>query len=50
VDVFIAPLEVVDDAFVSQLLFDNKQVLEKLNYAFVDVKVVKLCDHGLLVF
>lgn len=49
-NVFITPFEIVYDAFISQLLFDNKQILEKLNYSFVDVEVVKLCDHCFLIF
>ena len=48
-NIFVAPLEVVDDALVSQLLLHNKQVLEEVDDSFVDVEVVKLGDHGFLV-
>jgi hypothetical protein len=49
VNVLIAPLEVVYNAFVSQLLLDNKQVLEKLNNPLVDVEVIELCNHCFLI-
>jgi hypothetical protein len=49
VNVLIAPLEVVYNAFVSQLLLDNEQVLEKLNNPLVDVEVIELCNHCFLI-
>ena len=50
VDVLVAPLEVVDDALVSQLLLHDESVLEKVDDALLDVEVVELGDHGFLVF
>jgi len=49
VDVLVSPLEVMDDSFVGQLLFDNENVLEKVDYSFLDVKVIELRYHGLLI-
>jgi len=50
VDIFVAPFEVVDDSLVCELLFDDKQILEKLDDSLVYVKMVKLGDHRLLIF
>ena len=49
VDVLVAPLEVVDDAFISQLLLHYKEVLEEVHDALVDVKVIEFSYHCLLV-
>ena len=49
VDVFVAPFKVVNYAFVCKLLFDDKEVLEKLYYSFIDVKVIELSDHCFLI-
>lgn len=49
VDVLVAPFEVVDDAFVSQFLFHDENVLKEIYYSFFDIKVIELCNHGLLV-
>ena len=40
----------MDDAFVRQLFLHDEDVLEKVNDALVDIKVVELGDHSLLVF
>ena len=40
----------MDDAFVRQLFLHDEDVLEKVNDAFVDIKVIELSNHGLLVF
>jgi hypothetical protein len=50
VNVFVAPFEVVDDSLVCELLFDDKQILEKLDDSLVYVKMVELGDHCLLIF
>lgn len=49
-DVFVSPLKVVNYSFVSQLLLDNKQILEKFNYSLVNIKMVELSYHCFLVF
>ena len=49
VDVFVAPLEVMDDPLVGQLLLKNKDVLEEIQDALLDIKVVEFCYHGLLI-
>ena len=49
VDVFVAPFKVVDYAFVCQLLLHDEEVLEKLYYSFIDVKVIELSDHCFLI-
>lgn len=48
-NVLVAPLKVVDNAFVSQLLLHDKEVLEEVHDALVDVEVVELSNHCLLV-
>ena len=48
--VLVTPLEVVDNPLVSQLLFNNEYVLEKIDYSLLDVEMVKLSNHGFLVF
>ena len=35
--IFIAPFEIVDNSFISKLLFDNEYILEELNDPFTDV-------------
>jgi hypothetical protein len=49
VNIFVAPFEVVNDSLVSELLFDNEDVLEELYNAFVDVEMVEFRDHGFLI-
>ena len=49
VDVLVAPLEVVNDALVRQLLLDNEDVLEEVDDALLDVEVVELGNHRLLI-
>ena len=48
-NVFVAPFEVMDDAFVGELLLDDKYCLEEVNNPFLYVKVIKLCNHRLLI-
>ena len=48
-DVFVAPLEVVDNSFIGQLFLHNEDVLEKVDDSLIDVEVIKLGYHGLLV-
>lgn len=50
VNVLVPPLEVMDDALISQFLLDDKNVLEKVNDSFFDIEMVELGDHGLLIF
>lgn len=49
VDVLVTPLEVVDDSLVGQLLLQNEDVLEEIQDALLDIKVVEFCNHGLLI-
>jgi len=48
-DIFIAPFEVVDDAFVCQFFLNNEDVLEEVDYPLVNVEMIKLSYHSLLV-
>lgn len=50
VNVFVTPFEVVDDALVRQLLLHDENILEEVDDALLNIKMVKLCNHGLLVF
>lgn len=50
VDVFVSPLEVMDNSFISQFFLYDEQILEEINNSFVDVEVVKLSYHCLLIF
>ena len=49
-DVFISPLEVVDNTLISEFLFNDKKILEKFNHSFVDVEMIELSYHSLLIF
>lgn len=49
-DILIAPLKIVDNALVGQLLFHNENTLEKIDYTLFYVKMVKFSDHSFLVF
>ena len=48
-DVLVTPLEVMDDALISELLLNNEDVLEEVNDSLFDVEMVELSDHSLLV-
>ena len=50
VDVLIAPLEIVNDPLISQLLLDDENVLKEVDYPFFDIEVVELGNHSLLIF
>lgn len=49
VNIFIAPLEVMNDPLIGKLFLHYENVLEELNNPFINVKVVKFSNHGLLV-
>ena len=49
-NILIAPLEVVNDSFVSQLPLDNENILKELDNSFIDIKMVKFSNHCFLVF
>ena len=48
-DVLVTPLEVMDDALISELLLNNEDVLEEVNDSLFDVKMVEFSNHSLLV-
>lgn len=48
--ILIAPFEVVNNALVRQLLLDDEDVLEEFDDSLLYVKMIKLCNHGLLIF
>lgn len=50
VDVLVAPLEVVDYALICQLFLYYENVLEEIDNSLLDVEMVKLRNHGFLVF
>ena len=50
VDVLVSPFEVVNNSFISELLFYDENVLEKVDNSLFDVKMIELCNHRLLVF
>lgn len=49
VDVLVTPLEVVDDSLVGQLLLQYEDVLEEIQDALLDIKVVEFSYHSLLI-
>lgn len=49
-NVFISPFKVVDNSFVGQLLFNNEDILEKVNDSFLYVEMVKFSNHCFLIF
>lgn len=44
-DIFVAPLKVVNDSSVSQLFLDNEKTLEKLNYMLFYVNMAEFGYH-----
>lgn len=48
-NVLVAPLEVVNDSLICQLLLDDEDVLEEVDDPLLDVKVVELSNHCLLI-
>jgi hypothetical protein len=49
-NILVSPLEVMDYSLVREFLFYYENILEKFDNSFFDVEMVKLSDHGLLVF
>jgi hypothetical protein len=49
VNVFVSPLEVVDNAFICQLLLQNKNVLEEVKDTLLYIEVIEFSNHSLLV-
>jgi len=49
-NILISPFKVMNYTFISQLLFYNEYILEKVNYSLLDVKMIKFCNHSFLVF
>lgn len=50
VNVFVSPLEIVNDTFICKLFLQNKNILEEVKYSFFDVKMIELGNHSLLIF
>ena len=48
-NIFIAPLEVMDDSSIGQLLLHDEHGLEKFDNVLINVDVVILSDHGFLI-
>jgi len=49
-NIFVPPLKVMNDSFVSKFLFDDEDILEEVYDSLVDIEVIELCDHCLLTF
>ena len=49
VNVLVSPFKVMDDPLVGQLLLDDEDVLEEVDDALIDIKMVELSNHRLLV-
>jgi hypothetical protein len=47
--ILVTPLKVVDDPLICEFLFNNKDVLKKLNDPFVYIEVVELSNLRFLV-
>lgn len=50
VNVLVAPLEVMDDALVRQLLLHDENILEEVDDPLLNIKMIKLGNHRLLIF
>ena len=50
VNVFVAPLKVVNYTLVSQFLLQNENVLEEVQDSLLNVEVIEFSNHSLLVF
>ena len=49
VNILVAPLKVMNDALVGELLFDDEDILEEIDDALFDVKMIELGNHRLLI-
>lgn len=50
VNIFVSPLKIVNDPFIGELLLEDKDILEEVQNALFNIKVIELSDHGLLIF
>ena len=50
VNVFVAPLEVVNDSFICEFFLENKDILEKVQNSLLNIEVIELGNHSFLVF
>jgi len=48
-NVFVAPLKVMNYSLVSEFFLDYEKILKELSDSFINVKVIEFCDHCLLV-
>jgi len=48
-DIFVAPLKVMNNTLIRQLLLHNKDVLKKVNNSFFYVKMIELRNHRFLI-
>jgi len=49
VNIFVTPLKIMNDPLIGKFFLNNENVLEELNYPFVNVKVVEFGNHCFLV-
>ena len=49
-NVFVAPLEVMYYSLVSELLFDDENILKEVNNSLFDIEMVELSNHCFLIF
>lgn len=49
VDIFVTPLKIMNDSFIGELLLEDKDILEEVQNALFDIKVIELSDHSLLI-
>ena len=49
-NILVTPLEVMDDALISQLFLDNENILEEVDYPLLNIKMIELSNHRLLIF
>jgi len=49
VNILVAPFEIVNYSFVSQLFFDNENILKEFNDPLTNVQMVEFCDHCFLI-
>jgi hypothetical protein len=49
-NILVTPLEVMDDALISQLFLNNENILEEVDYPLFNIKMIELGNHRLLIF
>jgi len=48
-NIFVSPLEVMNDSFISEFLLDNEDILEKIDDPLLYIEMIEFGYHRLLI-